>query len=371
MKKTLLFRVLAFVMCILSLTSCGQTSQGKETSAPVSDADTTSAHTAATEETEIPVIEPEYYINPLTGEKNLQTNVSSLRPFAVVLKNDKNGGAPQFGIAQADIVYEAAVEGGMTRLLALYADCASVGDIGPVIDSRTYFFDIASGFDAVFVQAGSTKNGNAVLKAKNLDCIDAVLGGAEEVFRRDEAVVSDRGYVNSILATGMNLKDAVSRRSIRRLINEESVNNAQFVESFEDCSTVNGKVCVNAKVSYSVGCEASFAYSTVTGEYTRYQFGEKHTDAEGNALKYKNVIIMFADYKVADSASGEMNADITASGSGYFVSAGRYIPITWSKYSENTPIQYYTENGEKLSMLQGKTFVCVTPSSRKKSVSFE
>ncbi|MBR6534426.1 MAG: DUF3048 domain-containing protein, partial [Clostridia bacterium] len=94
-----------------------------------------------------------YYTNPLTGENTSLNDILFDRPVAVVLKNDRTG-APQLGIARADIVYEASVEGGMTRLLALYADYSQISDIGPIIDSRAYFYEFAEFHDAVFVQAG-------------------------------------------------------------------------------------------------------------------------------------------------------------------------------------------------------------------------
>lgn len=368
MKKTPFFRAFTVVMCAFTLASCAgadsETTRADSQTVPVTQVQT-QVVTESVPEAAV------YYTNPLTGQKNMERDVSSNRPVAVVLKNDNNGGAPQFGISKADIVYEAAVEGGHTRLLALYADSTSADDIGPVIDSRTYFFDLALGHDAIVVQAGSTKNGNAVAKAKKVDCIDAVLADIDEVFRRDKDVSEKRGYVNSILTTGVGLRGAVSRREIRRQINEESVLKTEFAETYENCSANEGKLCVTLTVPYSSVFKPYFMYSTVTGEYTRYQYGDKHTDENGTPLKYTNVIVMFTDYTTVDKSSAEMNANITASGDGYYVCAGRYVPITWSKYSDNTQIQYYTVNGEKLTLLQGKTFVCVVPSERKINVSFE
>ncbi len=67
--------------------------------------------------------------NILSDEKKipLQANTVSMktpsekRPVAVMVSNIK-AALPQYGIDEADIVYELPVEGGITRLMAIYAD---------------------------------------------------------------------------------------------------------------------------------------------------------------------------------------------------------------------------------------------------------
>ena len=56
---------------------------------------------------------------------------------------------PQSGLSNADVVYEANSEGGITRLMGIFY-CNAVGgvgsnyDVGPVRSARTYFLDLAS-----------------------------------------------------------------------------------------------------------------------------------------------------------------------------------------------------------------------------------
>ena len=46
--------------------------------------------------------------------------------------NNHEAARPQYGIAQADILYEIPVEGDITRLMALYADYTKVPQICPI-----------------------------------------------------------------------------------------------------------------------------------------------------------------------------------------------------------------------------------------------
>lgn len=97
------------------------------------------------------------YLNPLTGlygEKDITNN----RPVAVMINNIKVAQNVQCGINDADIVYETEVEGGITRLMAVYQDISSVDRIGTVRSARYPYVDMAMGHDAVYIHCGSDPN---------------------------------------------------------------------------------------------------------------------------------------------------------------------------------------------------------------------
>lgn len=379
MKKNTCKYCLTVALAAIILSSCGGTSeQTASTDAPVSE-DITSSQTQAVQEETVAETEAEtqgeiqtsYYTNPLTGELTSLNDVLFMRPVAVVLKNDRTG-APQLGIKNADIVYEAAVEGGMTRLLALFSDYSQTGDIGPIIDSRTYFYNFAAFHDAIFVQAGTTAEGKKVQSATNTDCLDAIAGMAEPTFRRDEQLAQDRDGLSNILTTGQGLKDRITSQSIR----ETNKNTTTLTLNFTPYGSKNtlldvGRTCIGVKVPYSASMAPYFLYSTITDTYTRYQYGEKHLDADGTELKYTNIIILSVDYSVINDSSGELGADLTSSGKGYYATAGKYIPITWKYDEEKGTLTYHYETGESLDLNRGKTFVCAVPDTRINDVQFE
>ena len=80
----------------------------------------------------------------LTAEvekKEVQIFKGSDRPIAVMIDNS-NRAWPQAGLNQAYLVYEIIVEGGETRLMALFKG-VDIDKIGPVRSSRHYFLDYA------------------------------------------------------------------------------------------------------------------------------------------------------------------------------------------------------------------------------------
>ena len=69
-------------------------------------------------------------VSYLTGLP-ISEEVKNSRPLAVMLNNKKEG-CPQSGIADAAIVYEAPVEGRITRLMALYDDYRNLEKVGSI-----------------------------------------------------------------------------------------------------------------------------------------------------------------------------------------------------------------------------------------------
>ncbi len=363
MKKILSFLSYS-LLCTVLLASCGgddATSNTDVQTPPFTNEQTTVF------DTDIPEDQTIYYVDPLTGLADSEKDLSDTRPVAVVLKNDAYG-APQFGIAKADVVYEVTVEGGMTRLLALYSDYSSVGKIGPVIDARAPFYRIASINDAVLIKAGTTAYAKTVQSSLNVNCIDAIKGEMAPLFERNEELIDSRGYSSSILADGSYFSAKMKNSGISVKRGE----NSQCVMSFYDIAQPlsTSDYCMKLTVPYSAASAPYFEYSTLTNSYTRYQFGNVHSDADGTILKYTNVIVLFTKHSIADSTTGEMDIDISSGGDGYYVHGGRYISIKWGYDPSNGAFFYTNESGTPLKLSPGNTFVCLASEKTKSKITF-
>ena len=88
----------------------------------------------------------------LTGE-DVPESIGRRRPIAVMMGNDING-APQSGTGNAGVIYEAPVEGSITRLMALIEDYDNLGRIGSVRSCRDYYLFYANEFDAIYAHYG-------------------------------------------------------------------------------------------------------------------------------------------------------------------------------------------------------------------------
>jgi hypothetical protein len=103
---------------------------------------------------ETPVVKEKFSVNPLTGVKDLEIGKEKDRPVAVTINNISVAQPVQTGLGQADIVYETEVEGGITRLLALFQDVSKVKKLGTIRSARYVFIDLAMGHNAVYAHHG-------------------------------------------------------------------------------------------------------------------------------------------------------------------------------------------------------------------------
>ena len=94
------------------------------------------------------------------------------RPIAVMIDNH-NQAWPQAGMNQAYLVYEAVVEGGETRLMALFKG-VTVDKIGPVRSSRHYFLDYAMENDSIYAHYGWSPQAESDIKQYNINNLNGI-----------------------------------------------------------------------------------------------------------------------------------------------------------------------------------------------------
>ena len=71
-----------------------------------------------------------------------------------VMFNNIQAALPQSGISNAEVVYEAPVEGGITRLMGILEDYQDVERIGSVRSCRNYFVYFAREFNTYYLHYG-------------------------------------------------------------------------------------------------------------------------------------------------------------------------------------------------------------------------
>lgn len=88
----------------------------------------------------------------LTGE-TVPASIGRKRPLAIMLENTPDA-LPQYGISSADVVYEAMVEGSITRLMGIFEDYQNIDRIGTVRSCRPYYVFFAREFNAFYAHYG-------------------------------------------------------------------------------------------------------------------------------------------------------------------------------------------------------------------------
>lgn len=292
-------------------------------------------------------------VNYLTGQQSDEYTENAPRPVAVTV-NNLEAALPQYGISQADIIMEMPVEGGITRLMALYSDYRRVPNVCSVRSCRYYFPVFAKGFDAVYFCYGSNELlGTPMLEKSGIDYIDGNTLSDELVFQRDERRLELYSPEHTVYLKGTSMSEVFEKYGFRKQLTGES-NKTAFNFSDEEekflfeCRQISG--------SFSSSYFSEFVFNPQSKAYFKTHNGEKHIDAvTGEQLNFKNVFLLEADVGIyGDTNLVEIDWH---SGTGYYATNGTVEEITWKKVSESSPLEFYTRLGEQLKINKGKSYI--------------
>jgi len=312
------------------------------------------------------------FINPLTGVSTA-SDISRNRPVAISVSNQR-GALPSNatnGISQADIVYELLVEGGGTRMIALFQDFTNVGVVGSIRSARHYTVQLAEAYDAIFIHAGGSPLGYEEIENRNITNLDEVSGTRAQVFRRDVNRVPGHTVENyhSVTTSGASVSQWFPSLGIR-LTHANDFRQALF---FTDNPIPSGARAHNANIRFSAGKNSTFAYNEAQNLYYMSQYGSQFTDANnGNPVTFTNLLILeipIKDLVGRGEGSGRQDMSTVGSGTGYFVSGGRYISINWIRVDKSSQFVYLDNNGNIIDLGRGKTYIGIVPPEMTQSFS--
>lgn len=347
---------LVLVVIIVTFISCGQinTTEEPDDAEDLSD----QIDTEPQEPMDVEPTEPEYTgpYNPLTGLP-CDEDYTNVRPFAVMINNVQQA-LPQVGISQADQIYEITVEGGLTRLLAVYQDIYDVDVVGSVRSCRHYYLDIAQSLDAIYIHAGGSPQGYSAISSRGIDNIDGV-NGPGTTFYRDSYRMSNMGYEHSLMLSPELLPAYLEKYNFRTEHTSDYKNTMIFTDN---ATPVNGGDATRVAAHF-ISKTTSFEYNAEDNLYYVYTYGNPQMDGGNDQqLAVTNVVILKAStVRIAGDSSGRMDVTLTGTGSGYFACGGKYEEITWSKDSYSSPFVYTQADGSLLAFERGKTFFCILP----------
>ncbi len=287
----------------------------------------------------------------LTGEM-VDVSIGNRRPVAVMMSNDK-AALPQYGINRAGIVYEAPVEGGMNRYMAIIEDYDDLNRIGSVRSCRTYYTYFAREFDAIYAHYGQSTFAKPYLT--NVDNINGLETIGSVAFFRSK----DRKSPHNAYTSGERLNQSIIKLGYSEEYDPSYRGHYRFARNGHDVTLERASGVCDAYKVYPgyVLSKPWFEYHEEDGLYYRYQYGEPHMGDEGQ-IKVKNIILQYCP--AAHYATTEyLNINVQDDSYGFFVTEGRGIPIKWSKDGEFGPTHYYDMENNEIILNQGKTWVCI------------
>lgn len=293
----------------------------------------------------LPPAAAEVGIAPLTGLP-LNDPAVAARPAIVVKIDNTSKGRPQEALAQADLVYEEMIEGGFTRLAAVYHSHAPL--LGPIRSGRTTDIAILGSLNApVFAWSGANLVHAALLRRQDL--IDLGAQSRSEYFR-----ASDRPGTYDLMSEAETLYAIAAGRDA-----------AAPPPHFE---YRNPEVGLPATAEPATSVTVSFPSVTARWDWdatlegwARTQGGTEHVDAQGERVVAANVVVA----EVRDVATGSVDTagstvfeqQFLGSGRGWVFTDGHVVEVTWTKPSIRSVATWTTADGVPVAFAPGTTWI--------------
>jgi Protein of unknown function (DUF3048). len=364
MKFKNLAKALTIATMIMMLTACGNKETTNEVTPTPTEAVTAEVSVEPTAEPTptLEVVQEGMVRSYLTGEY-VPEAVGRRRPVAIMMNNVKVA-VPQAGIANAGVVYEAPVEGGITRLMAVIEDYDNLEKIGSMRSCRDYYIFYASGFNAIYVHYGQSVYALGILEMSEVDNLSGLSGYSESVFYR----TSDRKAPHNAYTSYEGLQRGIEIRGY----SQEYAEGYQSSYVFADASApieLPGEWWADVVLPGYYLNDARFDYNAEDGLYYRSQYGGAHIDElTGEQLAYKNILIQYSTWRNYDE-NGYLNIDVDAGNEGVYITNGKAIPVRWEKHDPWGATFYYDMAGNQITLNQGKTWVCIVQDTMRDRVS--
>ncbi len=353
MKKQLVSALLVLTMCT-SLIACGKDE------ADDSAADDTASNTV--QEVVEPVDDSAAFWDQVSEDGKVRSYLTGdwvdaeygrQRPVAVMIENTK-ACLPQYGIGNAGVIYECVVEGGITRMMAIFDDYSGLDQIGNIRSSRPYYVYFASEYDAIYMHAGGNPAAFELIDDKNLvDNINALTvegtKGKAAAFRTGKS--EHTLYTNS---DGIDI--GIEKLGYDTELPANYEPHFTFAADGNDLSS--GEDCQAIQLYYYTN-KPYWIYNEDDGLYYRYEFNQKQVDAiTGEQLTAKNIIIQNVEWWTYEGSQYLGYLLSYNTGTGKYISNGKMIDIVWSKDGDTDITHYYDLNsGEEIQLNVGVTWI--------------
>lgn len=299
-----------------------------------------------------PAPPPAPAVNPLTGIDGVPSG-----PVIAAKIDDTANARPQIGIEAADVVYIEQAEGGLTRLIAVYA--SQKPEIGPVRSVRASDPELLAQYGPIAIVA-SGGAGHALEAIANSTLVDAQYSAVPDAYYRS----SSRYAPYNVIA---NLD------TLSRLVPAGGPKDVGFQWAAGDPRVAAAPVA--NRLDTAVGSTpVAFDWDPGLARYVRVIAGARQSAASGAPVATPNVIVQFCavapDYADVDvNGSPSSYTQTVGGGRAVLFRDGHFIDGSWSRPALDSPTTYADAAGQPLLLSPGGVWVVLANSDAPLSAS--
>ncbi|KPL74808.1 hypothetical protein ADN00_13255 [Ornatilinea apprima] len=315
---------------------------------------------------------PESYpqgINPLTGLPPAQASLLNRRPVIVKVENmPRERSRPQWGLPQADLVFEYYIEYGDTRFSVVYYG-QQPEQVGPIRSARHVDKQLIQMYRSFFV-----------------------FGGAyPELY--DEMVQAD--YGDRIIREGPNTSPALFRFEPDQ--NNELMVNLGLLEevyatygmdnsrqplqglAFNPVAPQGGQPASRVYARFSGAVYNRWDYDPQSGTYLRFADAQNDVNnveevyaplmdaASGQQVAMENVVIILTRYYQLNGAE-VYDIPLQGNGPAFVARDGQIYAARWERADQEMPLRLMLDNGKAFPLKPGRTWFELMGESTQQSV---
>ncbi len=298
---------------------------------------------------------------PTSTEPEPERPIDYTRPVAVMVDNHPNA-RPQSGISKADVVWEAPVEGGLTRNMLIFRS-ASATEIGPVRSARPYFLRWAREFDAVYAHVGGSDEALAQLASGALGLDDANEFSNGQAFWRD----SKRDAPHNAYTSTARLRELIGKKGWA-----STTESLDATKRSREAAT--GTPATRIQVVQIEGSEiVEFRVNANGDGYTLWRRDRQVYDRDGSPVVPKTVVVLETDaLNVPDPhGKGLIGLQTIGSGAATVFRNGLRHSGTWRKTSVNESTGVFDASGKNMPFADGQVWYIVLAANRGGQLLFE
>ena len=286
---------------------------------------------------------PAGLVSPFTGEP-----VTALGPVLAMKIDNIKQARPPTGLRSADIIYALPVEGGLSRLMAVFSSRVPPV-IGPVRSAREDDLELLRQFGRpAFGYSGATPHLLPFIhRARIVDLYAGIAGG---YFR----------------GTGRPAPHNLYARSATLLAEARGASKAGDIGFRFGPLPAGGRAVSSYSVSYPAA-SFTFRWSAPDKRWLVSMDGKPATAVEGGQLGGSTVVIQYTEVKTSrflEYGSRPPYAVSTGSGQAVVLRDGQAFDVHWSRPSADGGTTFTLASGQRMTFAQGQVWVVLASSPK-------
>jgi hypothetical protein len=302
------------------------------------------------------VVKPPAVICPLTGAPR-RKGQDVKRPALAVKIDNVSEALPQSGINNADVVVEELVEGGLTRLMAIY-QCSRAGTVGPIRSARISDADIlALLHGSILGYSGANPKDLPPIVANSQAVLISQDADPEYFYRGGPHAAPHNVYSSTKKIVHAGIAHRHTLTAPKPLFSYGAIDPA-------------AKRARRVSITWPAASATwTWSGSPAGGQWLRTQDGSTDRLADGSQISATNVVVMSVNIEstgLHDVLGTPSPLDVTVGSNPVWVLRnGKMVEGTWHRPTISSPIRLQDKQGHLLTLSPGRTWIELLPTPRK------